>query len=97
MSTKKKSKALRDKPVVELRKQVRDELQDLIGALIRATAAAHSASVILTLTNPEGSDALGTDLEVVAKRLNFAGQSLAKATSAWMVLVDRAKKKAKKQ
>ena len=88
----KKSKALRDKSQEALTTIVRDELQDLIGSLIRATSASHSAAVAITLTNPDGSAFLGSELGVAAYRLNLAGQNLTKATSAWMVLVDRAKK-----
>lgn len=87
-----KKSALRNKHTEEIRRDIEFDLHDLIGDLISASKATHSALRVGAI-NLKYASALGPDLDAIAHELREAGEKFRKIQAGVETLVQRAKEK----
>jgi len=84
-------RALRNKPAEEIRKDLEFDLHGLMGDLLSAAKATHSASRVSAM-NLKYASALGPDLDAIANDLRDASETFRKIQAGVETLIQRAKK-----
>lgn len=86
-------KALNDHTTEELKDQAMEDLRTCATHLLRAGLAVNSAIGIMLLVRAEYSAAAGSSLDEAAGHFRTVSERLTRATSAWEVVIQRARKK----